>query len=104
MRLVIFFNDKSFSVDGTHVVDLYLSSDPSQSINMRLVAEGILQEVTAEDAGPRDEEEPGTETCLIKHDPTDKNHHLFLEILFIHCLFLVLFVCLSGNFLGHLSH
>ncbi|XP_078331753.1 tudor domain-containing protein 7-like isoform X3 [Crassostrea virginica] len=45
-------------MDGTHVVDLYLSSDPSQSINMRLVAEGILQEVTAEDAGPGDEEEP----------------------------------------------
>lgn len=67
---LFFFYDKSFSVDGTHVVDLYLSSDPSQSINMRLVAEGILQ-VTAEDMGPGDEEEPGTETRLIKPNPTD---------------------------------
>lgn len=40
---------RDISPDGTHIVDLFLSSDPSTSINDRLVTEGILRKLTDEE-------------------------------------------------------
>lgn len=51
----------SFSADGTHIVDLFLTSDPSTSINNRLVTEGILRKLTEEEQGlVASDNEPGT--------------------------------------------
>lgn len=51
----------SFSADGTHIVDLFLTSDPSTSINDRLVTEGILRKLTEEEQGVvASGDEPGT--------------------------------------------
>lgn len=51
----------SFSADGTHIVDLFLTSDPSTSINDRLVTEGILRKLMEEEQGlVASDNEPGT--------------------------------------------
>lgn len=42
---------RDISPDGTHIVDLFLTSDPSTSINDRLVTEGILRKLTDEEQG-----------------------------------------------------
>ncbi|XP_065941061.1 RING finger protein 17-like [Magallana gigas] len=55
--------------DGTHIVDLFLTSDPSTSINDRLVAEGILRKLTDEEQDVVTSDDEPEELEL----PTDTN-------------------------------
>lgn len=68
----------SFSADGTHIVDLFLTSDPSTSINDRLVAEGILRKLTDEEQGVvTSDDEPGTVYTFLSDITTTNILELF---------------------------
>ncbi|XP_065941299.1 RING finger protein 17-like [Magallana gigas] len=60
---------RDISPDGTHIVDLFLTSDPSTSINDKLVAEGILRKLTDEEQDVVTSDDEPEELEL----PTDTN-------------------------------